>query len=231
MKNNDIATKSSVSIQWWKWLSIILVFYTIIAGLLIDVPRLPILHESIRNLFFHVTMWFSMLIMMIASLVYGIKYLRSGDIDHDIKADHCVQSGIFLGIIGILTGSIWAKYTWGAWWVNDAKLNGAAASMLVYLAYIILRGSMDDEHKRARIAAVYSIFAFTLMIVFIMILPRLTDSLHPGNGGNPGFGAYDLDSRMRTVFYPAVIGWALFIAWITEIRIRMKRIQNLKENQ
>lgn len=170
MENKSSINNSGLKLQWWKWLSILLVFYTIIAGFLIDVPRLPILHESIRNLFFHVTMWFAMLIMMFASLKHGITYLRNGKIDDDIKAEKCVQSGIFLGILGILTGSVWAKFTWGAWWVNDAKLNGAAATMLVYLAYIILRGSMEDEHKRARISAVYSIFAFTLMIVFVMIL-------------------------------------------------------------
>jgi len=231
MKNKSIISNKYFGLQWWKWLSIIFVFYTIINGFLIEVPRLPILHESIRNLFFHVTMWFAMLIMMIASVRYGISYLSSGNIDDDIKAELCVQTGIFLGIIGIVTGSLWAKFTWGAWWVNDAKLNGAAASMLVYLAYIILRGSMDDEHKRARISAVYSIFAFTLMIVFIMILPRLTDSLHPGNGGNPGFGAYDLDSKMRTVFYPAIIGWALLATWITEIRVRIKRLQMQMDNK
>ncbi len=230
MNKQDKKSGYSFRLQWWKWLSIILVFYTVIAGLLIEVPRLPILHESIRNLFFHVTMWFAMIIMMIASVRYGIAYLRSGDLDDDIKAEQCVYTGIFLGILGIITGSIWAKFTWGAWWVNDAKLNGAAATLLVYLAYIILRGSMDDDHKRARISAVYSIFAFTLMIVFIMILPRLTDSLHPGNGGNPGFGAYDLDSKMRTVFYPAIVGWALLAAWLTEIRVRLKRIKNLREN-
>jgi len=216
-------------IQWWKWLAILLVFYTVVAGFLIPVPRLPILHESIRNLFFHVTMWFAMMIMMIASIVYGIRYLSDSDPDNDLKAEQCIRTGIFLGILGLITGSIWAKNTWGAWWVNDAKLNGSAATMLVYFAYIILRGSLDDEHRRARIAAVYSIFAFTMMIVFIMILPRLTDSLHPGNGGNPGFGTYDLDNRMRTVFYPAVIGWSLLMAWITEMRIRVKRLERLQD--
>lgn len=207
-----------------------MLFYSLIQGLLIPVPRLPILHETIRNLFFHVTMWFSMIIMMIASLVYAIRYLGSNKLDLDIKSEQCAYAGIFLGILGLITGSIWAKNTWGAWWVNDAKLNGAAATMLVYLAYMILRGSLDDEHKRARLSAVYSIFAFTLMLVFIMILPRLTDSLHPGNGGNPAFSSYDLDNRMRTVFYPAVIGWTLLAAWITEIRVRMKRLSIQNEN-
>ncbi|HRH65408.1 MAG TPA: cytochrome c biogenesis protein CcsA [Bacteroidia bacterium] len=217
-------------ISWWKWVCILLLFYSVIQGLLVPVPRLPILHETIRNLFFHVTMWFGMIIVMVISLVYAIRYLGKNDLALDVKSEQYAYTGIFLGILGLITGSIWAKNTWGAWWVNDAKLNGAAAAMLVYLAYMILRGSLDDEHKRARLSAVYSIFAFTLMLVFVMILPRLTDSLHPGNGGNPGFGAYDLDKRMRTVFYPAIIGWTLLAVWVTQIRIRIKQLSTQNEN-
>jgi heme exporter protein C len=63
-----------------------------------------------------------------------------------------------------------------------------------------------------------------MMIVFIMVLPRMTDSLHPGNGGNPGFSTYDLDNKMRLVFYPAVLGWILFSAWILNIRVRIKKL-------
>lgn len=65
-----------------------------------------------------------------------------------------------------------------------------------------------------------------MMNVFIMILPRLTDSLHPGNGGNPAFGKYDLDNNMRMVFYPAVIGWVLFSYWLYELRHRISVLNN-----
>ncbi len=79
---------------------------------------------------------------------------------------------------------IWAKFTWGAFWVNDPKLNGAAVGMLVYLAYIVLRGSVEEEDKRGRLAAVYNIFAFVLFFVFIMIIPRMAAaSIHPGTDG------------------------------------------------
>jgi heme exporter protein C len=213
---------SIFNLKWWKWACIILLFYTFLGGFFIPVPRLGILHETIRNLFFHVTVWFAMMIMMGASLVYGIKYLNSNNIENDIKAEKTAYTGLFLGILGLLTGSIWAKYTWGAWWVNDPKLNGAAAAILVYLAYIVLRGSIDDETKKARISSVYGIFAFALMIVFIMVLPRMTDSLHPGNGGNPGFSAYDLDNSMRKIFYPSIIAWTLLATWLTEIMVRIK---------
>ena len=122
------------------------------------------------------------------------------------------------------------RFTWGAFWVNDPKLNGAAVTMLIYLAYFILRNSIDNEESKARVCAVYNILAFVMMIVFIGILPRMTDSLHPGNGGNPGFSNYDLDSSMRMVFYPAVIGWILIGTWIAEISYRIKVLDFNKEN-
>ncbi len=215
--------------HWWKALGALLVFYAIIMGFLGDVPRLPILNETIRVLYFHVTMWFGMIILMLASLVYSIKFLRDESRLTDLKAKELATTGFFLATIGLLTGSVWARFTWGAWWVNDPKLNGTAVTMLIYLAYFVLRGSVDDFQKRARLAAVYNIFAFVMMIVFIGILPRITDSLHPGNGGNPGFGGYDLNSQMRWVFYPAVIGFTLIGVWITQLKIRLQKIRWKKE--
>ena len=63
------------------------------------------------------------------------------------------------------------------------------------------------------------------MIPLLFILPRLSSSLHPGSGGNPGFNVYDLDSKMRLVFYPAVIGWFLVGYWVSTIRIRIMAIE------
>jgi len=212
--------------NWWKALTVILLIYLVIGGFLIDVPRQVILYESIRNLYFHVPMWFSMIFLFLLSVIYSVKNLSNGNLQDDHKAVELVNVGIIFGILGTLTGSLWAKFTWGAWWTNDVKLNGSAITMLVYFAYLILRGSLEEEEKRARISAVYNIFAFVLLIVFIGILPRMTDSLHPGNGGNPGFNNYDLDDNMKLVFYPAVIGWILLGLWIYSLRIRMRNIQN-----
>jgi heme exporter protein C len=212
--------------NWWKALAAILVLYTIITGFLNPVPRLPILNETIRNLYFHVTMWFGMMILMIVNLVYGIRYLSGTSLKDDIYAEESARAAMYFGVAGLITGMIWANYTWGAPWVNDPQLNGAAGSMLAYSAYFILRNAVTDEHRRAKLAAIYSIFSFVMMIVFIQVLPKLTDSLHPGQGGNPGFNTYDLDSNMRWVFYPAVIGWTLFGTWIMSLRIRLKLLSN-----
>jgi heme exporter protein C len=199
-------------------------------GFLGPVPAMPIINESIRNLYFHVTMWFGMIIILTISIVNSIKYLSNQKISNDIIADEASKVGLLFGIAGCITGSLWAKYTWGAWWVADAKLNGAAISLLFYFAYQILRSSISDETNRARIAAVYNIFAYIMFIIFIMVLPRMVDSLHPGNGGNPGFGKYDLDKNMRIVFYPAIIGWTLIGVWIMNIGIRIRNL-NIKNEE
>ena len=90
---------------------------------------------------------------------------------------------------------------------------------------------MQDEEKKMRIGAVYNVFAFFMLFPTLWVLPRLTESLHPGgqgSDGNPGLNGKDMDINMRTVFYPAVIGWTLLGVWITTLKIRY---QILNENQ
>jgi heme exporter protein C len=102
--------------------------------------------------------------------------------------------------------------------------------MLIYLAYVILRNSIEDEIQRARIGAVYNIFAWSTLLPLLYILPRLTDSLHPGSGGNPGFNIYDLDNNLRLVFYPSIIGWTLLGVWIIQLRVRVKELKSKLED-
>ena len=220
----------SLKKHWWKILGVLIIYYVIIYGFLIDVPRLAILNETIRNLFYHVALWFAMFILLIVSVVYSIKYLKSSSMETDTKASNFAMMGVVFGLLGIATGSVWARFTWGDWWVNDPKLNATTIALLIYLAYFVLRSSIEDEHQKGRISAVYNIFAFAAAVPLIFILPRLTDSLPPGSGGNPGFNAYDLDTNLRLVFYPAVIGWTLIGVWFASLRIRLKRVENILDD-
>jgi len=210
---------------WWKILTVLLMLYVIYAGLLFDVPRLVILNETIRVLHFHVPMWFGMVLLLLSSVVYAIKNLANPSEKNDVMSLELANVGVLFGVMGIITGMIWANYTWGEPWSNDPKQNAAAIGCLIYFAYFILRGSIEDENAKARISAIYNIFAFAILIPLLFILPRLTDSLHPGNGGNPGFNAYDLDNDLRKVFYTAVLGWTLLGFWIASIRIRMRLLK------
>jgi heme exporter protein C len=189
-------------------------------------PYRNILSETIRNTYFHVPLWFGMMILFMISGWHSRQYLNKRNKKDDAIAVAYTQVGLLFGILGIVTGAIWAKNTWGQYWSFDVKQNMAAICVLIYAAYFVLRGSFDDDEKQARISAVYNIFAFFAMIPLLFVIPRLTASLHPGNGGNPGFGGEDLDNTMRMIFYPAIIGFTMFGAWMAQLLWRSELVKN-----
>lgn len=188
-------------------------------------PFQPTIFETIRNLLFHVPMWFTMFLIMLISVIHSVKYLMNPKRESDLKAETAARVGLLFGVLGLVTGSIWARFTWGAWWVNDPQLNGAFVTFLIYVGYLVLRAGVGDDLKKARVSAVYNIFAYVILFILLMILPKFSESLHPGKGGNPGFNAYDLNSSLRAVFYPAVIGWMLLGYWIYQIQLRTNRLR------
>ena len=235
MKNQIIFMRKS----WWKILGVLLLVYTFVAGLLIKVPDNPQLEETIRNLFFHVCMWFGMMILFTVSFIQAIRYLNNGKQIHDIASRQYAGVGILFGILGYATGAIWMSYTWAdpnkpayesfASLAREPKLIGAAIALLIYAAYLVLRDSIQDMDKRARVSAVYNIFAFAMLFPSIWIIPRLLDSLHPGGSeGNPALDFKSASPNMRLVFYPAIIGWTLIGVWIATLKIRLKILTEQK---
>ena len=224
--------------NWWKIACVVLLLYTFIGGMLFEVPRIMILNETIRNLYFHVGMWFCMMTMYTISVVHAVKYLSKSDLTSDIRSRQYAAVGTVFGVLGYATGAIWMSFTWtdpnnpavasfGAL-AKEPKLIGAAIALLIYGAYFVLRGSITDIDKRARIGAVYNVFAFAFLFPSIWIVPRLMESLHPGGQGNPALNYKDVDPRMRLVLYPAWIGWILLGVWITSLKVRMNILQEKK---
>jgi len=153
-------------------------------------------------------MWFGMIMLFFISFIFSIQYLRTENIQWDKKSTAFAQIGMLYGILGLATGMVWAQYTWGNFWSGDPKQNCAAICLFIYFAYFILQYAFaHNTFLRAKMSNVYNIIAFGMSCLLLLILPRLSDSLHPGNGGNPGFNIYDLDGKLRWIFYPSVFGW------------------------
>ncbi len=223
---------------WWKILTVVLLLFTVIAGLLVKIPDLPALEETSRNLFYHVGMWMAMMTLFTISVVNSIKYLRTFKEKYDIYARQFATTGIFFGLLGYATGALWMSYTWAdpnnplfdsfSALAREPKLIGAAIALLIYFAYLVLRDSISDIDKRARISAVYNIFAYAMLFPSIWIVPRLLPSLHPGQAGNPAMNFKDVSPEMRIVEYPAFLGWTLLAIWITTITIRLAILKEKK---
>ncbi|MGD8427827.1 MAG: cytochrome c biogenesis protein CcsA [Balneolaceae bacterium] len=215
----------------WKYLVAIWMTAVVIASFLISIPDIPILKQSARNLFLHVPMWFTMAVCFVTGLVYSIKYLNAPSPELDRKAETATQIGLLFGVCGLLTGSVWARFTWGTWWTfAEPRMNLSALGMMIYVAYFVLRTAFDDPEKRAKIAAVYNVFAATTIPFLLYIIPRQLPSLHPGAEGNPAFS--DITApEMRYVFYPAVIGFIALAIWLIDILNRYKKVRHKIEQQ
>jgi heme exporter protein C len=227
--------------SWWKILTVVLLVYTFTAGLLVKIPDLPALEETSRNLFFHVGMWMAMMTLFTVSMVNSIRYLRTFNLKYDIYSRQYAVMGIVFGILGYSTGAIWMSYTWAdpnnplfesfSALAREPKLIGAAIALMIYFAYMVLRDSITDMDKKARISAVYNIFAYAMLFPTIWIVPRLLPSLHPGQEGNPAMNFKDVTPQMRIVEWPAFIGWALLGVWITTLKIRLTILKERKLSQ
>jgi heme exporter protein C len=209
----------------WKYAVALGVTLVVASGFLIQVPKIPILEQTSRNLFFHVPMWMVMSTLFATGLIYSIRYLAKGDLKFDTKAVAATQAGMIFGICGLLTGSMWARFTWGTWWTfAEPKINMAAMAMTIYVGYMLLRQAFEDPEKRARLSAVYNIFAATTVPFLLYILPRQMPSLHPGADGNPAFSEITAPI-LRYVFYPAVIVFIGLGFWVYDLILRKKRLE------
>ncbi|HEY0298520.1 MAG TPA: cytochrome c biogenesis protein CcsA [Arachidicoccus sp.] len=218
--------------NWWKILTVIILLYVGSFGFLVKIPVLDgRLQQSIRNVFFHVPMWIAMMVILTVSAIYAVRYLRSQNPIDDIYSLEFARTGLVFSFLGLFTGMIWAKYQWGAFWGGDPKQLGTAMAILIYCAYFVLRGSMTDIDKRGKIGAVYNIFAFCMLFPTIWIMPRLSESLHPGgqgSEGNPGLNPNDSSGGLLMVMFPAYIGWTLLGVWIATLRVRYKLLLEKK---
>ncbi|MEZ4948869.1 MAG: cytochrome c biogenesis protein CcsA [Saprospiraceae bacterium] len=195
-------------------------------------PFLPNVYESVRNTFYHVALWFAMFTLFTLGVISSIRYLINKNPEHEYKAVSFTSVGMLFGILGLITGAIWAQYTWNKAWSWDIKQTMTAIVLLIYGAFFVLRISFEDADQKARISAVYNIFAFSTIIPLLYVIPRLTESLHPGGQGNPAFGRGDLDNNIRMVFYPAIIGWILLGLWLSNLNFRLIKIkERILENE
>ena len=221
----------------YRWIrNVVLVWMTavVLAGFLLEIPRINILEHTARNLYFHVPMWFTLMAASVVSAYHSVRYLGSQEILRDVRAAAAARVGIVFGVLGMATGIFWSRFTWyvGAdiWRNFDPKQSMAAVQLLIFGGYFVLGSSLDEPRTRARVSAVYNLFAFTTMPFLLYVLPRQMESLHPGGEGSPAFSQTDLAPIMRLVFYPAVLGFIALFWWIYTQRVRARLVERRLED-
>jgi heme exporter protein C len=151
--------------------------------------------------YFHVaSTWMGMLGFLVAT-VASISFLRTRALKWDAAAVSGIEIGMVFVFLGIVTGSIWARPIWNTWWTWDPRLTTTLIMELIYAAYFVLRGSLNEETQRARLAAVYAIAGFiTVPLTFLSI--RIFRSIHPVviGAGASSTGMFSMSDKMLFAF-------------------------------
>ncbi|MCK5087629.1 MAG: cytochrome c biogenesis protein CcsA [Melioribacteraceae bacterium] len=211
----------------WKGLLFFLMSFVIIAGISFPIvdhpsswtefPFIPGLEEKAKIIFFHVpTAWLTV-VAFLMSMIYGVKYLVKQNLDDDVKSQAALQIGMMFAILATVTGSIWAKFTWGAFWHWDPRETSIFILLLIYGSLFALRSAIENEEKRAKLSAVYSILSFLTVPFFIFIMPRIMTGLHPGSANDDTAGPvvdFKMNGNMQLVFYLSLTAFTILYYWL-----------------
>jgi heme exporter protein C len=131
-----------------------------------------------RILYMHVGVAWVGAVTLLVALIAGILYLRTRERRWDVVSMASIEIGLVFVTMTIVSGSVWARPAWNTWWIWETRLTSITVMWLVYAAYFMLRGAVEDDEKRRRFAAVYAIAAFvTVLITYLSI--RFLRSIHP----------------------------------------------------
>jgi len=171
---------------------------------------------SQKIFYFHVPVAISSFLVFFFTAFYGIRFLMTKDKAYDTKAKIATEVALMFIILTLVTGDLWTRFEWGAWWVWEPRLTTYFIMTLLVIAYFVLRNSIEDEERRATYAAVFGIIAFLDAPISFMITRLIPSSVHPvvlRSGG--GLTGVQLTAFLLGLFGMLMVAWVVF-------RLRMR---------
>lgn len=218
------------------WLAFVGILITMLAAFFYA-PEERTMGNVQRLFYFHVgSAWVASVCFFVA-LLCGILYLRKPNKTADAIAVASVEIGLVLVTMTIVSGSVWGRPAWNTYWLWSPRLISITVLWLVYVAYFMLRGAVDNEERRGRYSAVYLIASF-VTVIMVILAPRLLRDIHPivfgevaesAQGAEAGLQDFapGLESmRMGISVTIASVGFTLlYLAWLAN-RLRLQLLQD-----
>lgn len=180
-----------------------------------------------RIIYYHVPQAFAATIAFMTSMFYSLMYLWKRNPDYDFKSFRANEVGLVFAILALITGALFARYTWGFWWDwSEVRMTSIFILALMYGGYFALRSSLPDHEKRATLSAVMSMLFGLAAIFLIFVVPRVAASRHPNETVADEGG---MSTLVRLIFWPAVIGFVALFYWIWGQTVRMSRLEHERE--
>ena len=214
---------NSLSTLWrwalWLWIALAILGAFFYAPLAQD-----FIGQSSRILFFHVPMAWASFVAFVAAGAWSVLYLWKRRPDDDRAAAAAVELGLVFAVLATLTGAMWAKVMWHAWWNWDPRQMSIVIALAFYGAYLILRGGVEDPEARARLCAVYATIGLVVAPYLYFVMPRTASfSLHPQPVVNAA-AKVEMNPRMLQVLLASSLGFTVFFFWVHGLRRRLLRL-------
>lgn len=182
--------------------------------------------ETSRILFFHVPQAWVATLSFLISMIGSVVYLAKRKVTADYVALSAAELGFLFCVLATVTGSIFARATWGSFWNWDPRETSIVILLMIYGAYFALRSAVNDPEKTRTFAGVYSILAFVTVPFLVFVVPRITTSLHPEDTMNPAKPG--MDPKTMKVFLGSLLAYTALYVWMLRLRIRILRLEGLK---
>jgi len=181
--------------------------------------------QAQRIFYFHVSAAWVAFGAWLVSAYAGVRYLRSRDLQWDRLAVSSAEVGVIFIVMVLLTGMLWGRPTWNAWWTWDFKLTLSLLQFLMYLAYLVLRSGVENPEQRARFSAVYGIIG-SLTIPLNFLVSRVLQSIHPAVFGDSvnarQQGGFGLAGEMVPVLLFSLLTFTIFYVYFLRTRIALQ---------
>jgi heme exporter protein C len=167
----------------------------------------------VRIAFFHIPTAWVAVVAFFGAAYWGARYLKTRELHYDAKSARSAILGLIFTLMATVSGAVFSKLTWGAYWNWDPRQTTIFVLLLIYAAYVTLRMTMRDERARASSSAVYALFSFIAVPFLVFILPRMFFSLHPSPVLNET-GRIDMDAVMLGTLVLSLIDMTLIYIWL-----------------
>lgn len=186
-------------------------------------PREATMGDVQRIFYFHVASAWVGFFAFFVTFVGGIGYLLSGRRRWDVVALSSVEVGLTFIAMTVVTGSLWARPAWGTYWTWEPRLTISAVQLLIYVAYVMLRASLESPEQQASFAAVYGIVAFvTVPLSWFAI--RWWRTIHPEVlTGSDGIG---LTPRMGQTLVVSIAAFTLLYVTLLNLRMSLEWVKD-----
>ncbi len=202
----------------------------IVFGFITPMPQQQI-GEASRIFYFHIPQAWICVIAFALAMIYSIRYLATKRISDDDKAATAAALGLVFCILATVTGSIFAKVTWGSFWNWDPRETSIFILLLIYGAYFALRGAVEVEDKRASLSAVYAIFAFVTVPFLIFVVPRVVPSLHPADSVINKNLKFTMGTQVRLIFFASLALFTVLFFWMFSMASRIQRMLRARDEK